>query len=407
MLLALGGDGNREESAEKTERVGRETESAVKILEGLLIFGYRKNASDIHMEPWEDRFVIRMRIDGMMTMVREFDKSMYQPLVTRAKVISGMDIAKKRVPQDGHFRETIEGIRLDMRTSVIPTIFGEKMVLRFLDRKTEIDHCGTFGMNEENYKKMIQILRSPGGILYLTGPTGCGKTTTLYLILEYLLRQPINIVTIEDPVERYLPGISQIQVNEQAGLTFESGLRAVLRQDPDIIMVGETRDPETAKISVRAAITGHLVLSTLHTKSAVGGITRMADMGVEPYLTADSLCGMAAQRLVRKVCPHCAEAVELTEEEQRLLGRTVKSAKRGRGCEHCLNTGYKGRTAVHEIFVMDRELKRMTAENRPAWEIEEYIVKTQGMRTMREELADLVCDGVIPMEEFLRMVEVR
>ena len=410
MLLALGGDGrngNREESAEKTERVGRETESAVKILEGLLIFGYRKNASDIHMEPWEDRFVIRMRIDGMMTMVREFDKSMYQPLVTRAKVISGMDIAKKRVPQDGHFRETIGGIRLDMRTSVIPTIFGEKMVLRFLDRKTEIDHCGTFGMNEENYKKMIQILRSPGGILYLTGPTGCGKTTTLYLILEYLLRQPVNIVTIEDPVERYLPGISQIQVNEQAGLTFESELRAVLRQDPDIIMVGETRDPETAKISVRAAITGHLVLSTLHTKSAVGGITRMADMGVEPYLTADSLCGMAAQRLVRKVCPHCAEAVELTEEEQRLLGRTVKSAKRGRGCEHCLNTGYKGRTAVHEIFVMDRELKRMTAENRPAWEIEEYIVKTQGMRTMREELADLVCDGVIPMEEFLRMVEVR
>ena len=407
MLLALGGDGNREESAEKTERVGRETESAVKILEGLLIFGYRKNASDIHMEPWEDRFVIRMRIDGMMTMVREFDKSMYQPLVTRAKVISGMDIAKKRVPQDGHFRETIEGIRLDMRTSVIPTIFGEKMVLRFLDRKTEIDHCGTFGMNEENYKKMIQILRSPGGILYLTGPTGCGKTTTLYLILEYLLRQPINIVTIEDPVERYLPGISQMQVNEQAGITFEAGLRAVLRQDPDIIMVGETRDPETAKISVRAAITGHLVLSTLHTKSAVGGIIRMADMGVEPYLTADSLCGMAAQRLVRKVCPHCAEAVELTEEEQRLLGRTVKSAKRGRGCEHCLNTGYKGRTAVHEIFVMDRELKRMTAENRPAWEIEEYIVKTQGMRTMREELADLVCDGVIPMEEFLRMVEVR
>ena len=410
MLLAIGGDGkkgNREKIPENMGQMGKEAESAVKILEELLMLGYRENASDIHMEPWEDRFVIRMRIDGMLTKLREFDPSMYQPLVTRAKVISGMDIAKKRVPQDGHFRETIRGIRLDMRTSVIPTIFGEKMVLRFLDRKTEIDHCGTFGMNEENYKKMIQILRSPGGILYLTGPTGCGKTTTLYLILEYLLRQPVNIVTIEDPVERYLPGISQIQVNEQAGLTFESGLRAVLRQDPDIIMVGETRDPETAKISVRAAITGHLVLSTLHTKSAVGGITRMADMGVEPYLTADSLCGMAAQRLVRKVCPHCAEAVELTEEEQRLLGRTVKSAKRGRGCEHCLNTGYKGRTAVHEIFVMDRELKRMTAENRPAWEIEEYIVKTQGMRTMREELADLVCDGVIPMEEFLRMVEVR
>ncbi len=408
MLLVLGGDGkkgNREEIPENMEQTGKAAESAVKILEELLVLGYRENASDIHMEPWEDRFVIRMRIDGMLTKVREFDKSMYQPLVTRAKVISGMDIAKKRVPQDGHFRETIEGIRLDMRTGVIPTIFGEKMVLRFLDTKTEIDNSGTFGMSAENYGKMMRILKSPGGILYLTGPTGCGKTTTLYMILEYLAKQPVNIVTIEDPVERYLPGISQMQVNEQAGLTFESGLRAILRQDPDIIMVGETRDPETAKISVRAAITGHLVLSTLHTKSAAGGITRMADMGVEPYLTADSLCGMAAQRLVRKVCPHCAETVELTDEEQKLLGRKIRSARRGRGCEFCWNTGYKGRTAVYEIFVMDRELKKMTAENRPEWEIEDYVVKTQGMRTMREELADLVCDGVIPMEEFLRTVE--
>ena len=409
MLGILGGEGKQENKNEvqEMENYGAEAGSAVKLLEELLNLGYRKNASDIHLEPQEDRMVVRMRLDGMLLHVREYDKEMHQPLVTRAKVLSGMDIAKKRVPQDGHFKEMIDGICLDVRTSVVPTIFGEKMVLRLLNMKTEIDHGKTFGMREKNYEKMKRILRSPGGILYLTGPTGCGKTTTLYLILEYLLRQPVNIVTIEDPVERYLPGISQIQVNEQAGLTFESGLRAVLRQDPDIIMVGETRDPETAKISVRAAITGHLVLSTLHTKSAVGGITRMADMGVEPYLTADSLCGMAAQRLVRKVCPHCAEAVELTEEEQRLLGRTVKSAKRGRGCEHCLNTGYKGRTAVHEIFVMDRELKRMTAENRPAWEIEEYIVKTQGMRTMREELADLVCDGVIPMEEFLRTVEVR
>ena len=407
MLGILGGEGKQENKNEvqEMENYGAEAGSAVKLLEELLNLGYRKNASDIHLEPQEDRMVVRMRLDGMLLHVREYDKKMHQPLVTRAKVLSGMDIAKKRVPQDGHFKEMIDGICLDVRTSVVPTIFGEKMVLRLLNMKTEIDHGKTFGMREKNYEKMKRILRSPGGILYLTGPTGCGKTTTLYLILEYLLRQPVNIVTIEDPVERYLPGISQIQVNEQAGLTFESELRAVLRQDPDIIMVGETRDPETAKISVRAAITGHLVLSTLHTKSAVGGITRMADMGVEPYLTADSLCGMAAQRLVRKVCPHCAEAVELTEEELRLLGRTVKSAKRGRGCEHCLNTGYKGRTAVHEIFVMDRELKRMTAENRPAWEIEEYIVKTQGMRTMREELADLVCAGVISMEEFLRTVE--
>ncbi|MFR4782868.1 MAG: GspE/PulE family protein [Pilosibacter sp.] len=407
MLSILGGEGKQENKNEvqEMENYGAEAGSAVKLLEELLNLGYRKNASDIHLEPQEDRMVVRMRQDGMLLHVREYDKEMHQPLVTRAKVLSGMDIAKKRVPQDGHFKEMIDGICLDVRTSVVPTIFGEKMVLRLLNMKTEIDHGKTFGMREKNYEKMKRILRSPGGILYLTGPTGCGKTTTLYMILEYLAKQPVNIVTIEDPVERYLPGISQMQVNEQAGITFEAGLRAVLRQDPDIIMVGETRDPETAKISVRAAITGHLVLSTLHTKSAAGGITRMADMGVEPYLTADSLCGMAAQRLVRKVCPHCAETVELTDEEQKLFGRKIRSARRGRGCEFCRNTGYKGRTAVHEIFVMDRELKKMIAENRPEWEIEDYVVKTQGMRTMREELADLVCAGVISMEEFLRTVE--
>ena len=407
MLLALGGDGrngNREESAEKTERVGRETESAVKILEELLIFGYRKNASDIHMEPWEDRFVIRMRIDGMMTMVREFDKSMYQPLVTRAKVISGMDIAKKRVPQDGHFRETIKGIRLDMRTSVIPTIFGEKMVLRFLDRKTEIDHCGTFGMNEENYKKMIQILRSPGGILYLTGPTGCGKTTTLYLILEYLLRQPVNIVTIEDPVERYLPGISQIQVNEQAGLTFESGLRAVLRQDPDIIMIGEIRDQETAQIAVQASITGHLVVSTLHTNSSASTISRLEDMGVESYLLADSVKGIIAQRLVRRLCPACKREHLLTEEEKAFMNipafRPVKIYEPC-GCEKCANTGYKGRIGIYEIMTITPKLKSLISKGVDIEDINKAACD-EGMHTLRQSAEKLVLEGVTSFQEMLK-----
>ena len=246
MLGILGGEGKQENKNEvqEMENYGAEAGSAVKLLEELLNLGYRKNASDIHLEPQEDRMVVRMRLDGMLLHVREYDKEMHQPLVTRAKVLSGMDIAKKRVPQDGHFKEMIDGICLDVRTSVVPTIFGEKMVLRLLNMKTEIDHGKTFGMREKNYEKMKRILRSPGGILYLTGPTGCGKTTTLYMILEYLAKQPVNIVTIEDPVERYLPGISQMQVNEQAGITFEAGLRAVLRQDPDIIMVGETRDPD-------------------------------------------------------------------------------------------------------------------------------------------------------------------
>lgn len=236
MLGILGGEGKQENKNEvqEMENYGAEAGSAVKLLEELLNLGYRKNASDIHLEPQEDRMVVRMRLDGMLLHVREYDKEMHQPLVTRAKVLSGMDIAKKRVPQDGHFKEMIDGICLDVRTSVVPTIFGEKMVLRLLNMKTEIDHGKTFGMREKNYEKMKRILRSPGGILYLTGPTGCGKTTTLYMILEYLAKQPVNIVTIEDPVERYLPGISQMQVNEQAGITFEAGLRAVLRQDPDL-----------------------------------------------------------------------------------------------------------------------------------------------------------------------------
>ena len=301
MLGILGGEGKQENKNEvqEMENYGAEAGSAVKLLEELLNLGYRKNASDIHLEPQEDRMVVRMRLDGMLLHVREYDKEMHQPLVTRAKVLSGMDIAKKRVPQDGHFKEMIDGICLDVRTSVVPTIFGEKMVLRLLNMKTEIDHGKTFGMREKNYEKMKRILRSPGGILYLTGPTGCGKTTTLYMILEYLAKQPVNIVTIEDPVERYLPGTSQMQVNEQAGITFEAGLRAVLRQDPDIIMVGETRDPETAKISVRAAITGHLVLSTLHTKSAAGGIPReYANMGIRRISPEDN-CRHGSTRLVR------------------------------------------------------------------------------------------------------------
>ena len=378
---------------------------AVQFVDRLLALGLREKASDIHLEPGEEQMTVRMRMDGRLKACAAVEMRHHPMILTRVKVMADMDIAEKRLPQDGHIRTSIQGAPADLRVSVIPTIHGEKAVLRFLNMDAVIDSPETFGMTRENYEKVLDLLKRPNGIFYITGPTGSGKTTTLYMILERLAELPVNIVSIEDPVEKHVRGISQMQVNEQAGITFEAGLRAVLRQDPDIIMVGETRDPETAKISVRAAITGHLVLSTLHTKSAAGGITRMADMGVEPYLTADSLCGMAAQRLVRKVCPHCAETVELTNEEQKLFGRKIRSARRGRGCEFCRNTGYKGRTAVHEIFVMDRELKKMIAENRPEWEIEDYVVKTQGMRTMREELADLVCAGVISMEEFLRTVE--
>ena len=405
MLGILGGEGKQENKNEvqEMENYGAEAGSAVKLLEELLNLGYRKNASDIHLEPQEDRMVVRMRLDGMLLHVREYDKKMHQPLVTRAKVLSGMDIAKKRVPQDGHFKEMIDGICLDVRTSVVPTIFGEKMVLRLLNMKTEIDHGKTFGMREKNYEKMKRILRSPGGILYLTGPTGCGKTTTLYMILEYLAKQPVNIVTIEDPVERYLPGISQMQVNEQAGITFEAGLRAVLRQDPDIIMVGETRDGETAGTSVRAAITGHMVLSTLHTNDAVSSIVRLEDMGVETYLVANSLVGLIAQRLLRKVCPNCAKEVETTEQERILLGEDVRTVKRGMGCSQCNHTGYRGRIAVHEILAINQDIRRMIMEHESVENITKYAREHQHMRTLKESGLILVKEGVTTPEELMKI----
>jgi len=263
--------------------------SAVKLLEQLLLDGYKKSASDIHIEPWEDCLKIRIRIDGILVEHMKLESDIHPALIARAKIICGMDIAEKRLPQDGHCKVEVDGIEMDLRASSVPTVYGEKMVLRFLNTHIHVEHEKSFGMDEENYKKVMEILKRPNGIVYITGPTGSGKTTTLYLILESLVKAPVNIMTIEDPVEKQIAGINQIQIQEQTGLTFAKGLRAIMRQDPDIIMVGETRDYETAKISVSAAITGHLVLSTLHTNDAVSAIIRMEDMGIEPYLVANVL----------------------------------------------------------------------------------------------------------------------
>ena len=257
-------------------------------------------------------------------------------------------------------------------------------------------------MNEETYRRFLPMLSVPNGIIYLTGPTGSGKSTTLYMILEYLSRRNVNICTIEDPVEKNIPRVSQTQVNPAAGLTFESGLRAILRQDPDIIMVGETRDSETASISVRSAITGHMVLSTLHTNDAVSGIIRLADMGIEPYLIANALTGLVAQRLVRKVCPHCAKDVEATEEERSLFG-DIQHVRRGEGCPRCSGTGYQGRIAIHEMVVVDRAIRRMIARGAEMEEIEAYARETQGMKRLRQQAAELVEQGVTTPEEALRI----
>lgn len=375
----------------------------VKLFNSLLLRGYRANTSDIHIEPYEDKTMVRMRIDGMIVDYVQLAKNIHQSLIVRIKIMANMDIAEKRVPQDGHFVTTIEGVKMNLRVSVIPTVYGEKAVLRFLNSNTPITNDTTYGMNLENYKKICKMMQMPHGIIYITGPTGSGKTTTLYMILETLAKRQVNISTIEDPVEKNIERVNQMQINNMAGLDFETGLRALLRQDPDIILVGETRDGETASISVRAAITGHLVLSSLHTNDAISSIVRLEDMGVEPFMVANSLIGSVSQRLVRTICPHCKEKIRPTEIEKEELGEDVEYIYHGSGCNHCNNTGYKGRTAVHEIIIVDKQLRKMISNHAEVDDMYAYVKKAQNLVSLREETLELVKDGVTTMEELYKV----
>ena len=375
----------------------------INLLNRLIHRAYTTNASDIHIEPFENKITVRMRIDGAIVEYVTLQKSLHASLIARIKILGDMDIAERRLPQDGHFRTKIENEYVNIRVSVIPTVFGEKAVLRLLANNAEIEHPRTFGMEESEYQKLEKMLQSPNGIIYLTGPTGSGKSTTLFMILEEISKRQVNISTIEDPVEKNVPKINQMQVNNQAGLTFETGLRALLRQDPDVIMVGETRDMETASISVRAAITGHLVFSTLHTNDAVSSIARLEDMGLLPYMISGSLVGVIAQRLMRKVCPDCAEEVVPTEEEAAILGKDIHTIKRAKGCPVCNHTGYHGRIAVHEVLYVDKEIRKMIIEQRPAEEIEEYAIQHQGMKTLKQCGLEMVEKGLSTMEEMRKI----
>ena len=375
----------------------------IKLLNSLIQRAYNTNASDVHVEPFEDKSLVRMRIDGTIVDYVTLQKRLHSSLIARIKIISGMDIAERRIPQDGHCKIKVNGVPINIRVSVIPTVFGEKAVMRLLASQAVINHSQTFGMTQPDYEKFSRMMKSPNGIIYITGPTGSGKTTTLYMVLEELSRKQVNISTIEDPVEKNLPRINQMQVNNQAGLTFEIGLRALLRQDPDVIMVGETRDAETASISIRAAITGHLVLSTLHTNSAVSSIVRLVDMGMEPYMIANSLVGVVAQRLMRKVCPHCAKEDEPNEVERVLLGDDVVKIKRPQGCNRCNNTGYNGRIAIHEIVVIDSAIRKMISEGATMDEIEDYAIRKQGMKTLKDLGIGMVKDGISTVEELQKV----
>ncbi|MEF9961474.1 MAG: ATPase, T2SS/T4P/T4SS family [Erysipelotrichaceae bacterium] len=375
----------------------------IKVLNSLLLKGYNANASDIHIEPYKNKTMIRMRIDGMILDYLELDRNLHNPLIARIKILSNLDIAEKRLPQDGHFVIKVEGYEMNVRVSLIPTVYGEKSVLRFLNANAKIVHKEHYGMSDGHYNQLKQMLNSPHGIIYLSGPTGSGKTTTLYMLLEELAKKQVNISTIEDPVERQIERVNQMQVNNLSGLNFETGLRALLRQDPDIIMVGETRDVLTAEISVRAAITGHLVLSTLHTNDAISSIVRLQDMGVEAYLLANSLVGVVAQRLLRTICPNCKEKIETTPLDQVVLGKDVDHMYHGSGCHICNGTGYKGRIAIHEVITIDKKMREMITNQVSTDIMLDYIKSKDYFISLRDEAIDLVKEGVTTMEELNRI----
>lgn len=378
----------------------------INLLNSLIQRAYSAYASDIHIEPFEDKTSVRMRIDGTIVDYVTLKTNVHNSLIARIKILAELDIAERRVPQDGHFKVRQPDGYLNIRVSVIPTVFGEKAVLRLLSNNARIDHSNTFGMLEEDYQKLQKMLLSPNGIIYLTGPTGSGKTTTLYMILEELSNKSVNISTIEDPVEKNLPKINQMQVNPLAGLTFETGLRALLRQDPDIIMVGETRDSETASISVRSALTGHLVFSTLHTNDAASSAIRLKDMGLEPYLIANSMVGVVAQRLMRKVCVDCAKEQPISDEEKQLLGIPENEnfmVKKACGCPVCNNTGYRGRVAIHEILTVDKEMRKLITGCASVEDMKQYAIKNQGMKTLKQSALQYLKDGITSVEEVVKV----
>ncbi|MBC8531063.1 GspE/PulE family protein [Gehongia tenuis] len=392
------------ETLELTEDSEGDEAPVVQVLNRLLIRGHSINASDIHIEPFEEHVSVRMRMDGVITDYVTLAKSLHLSLIARVKILSNLDIAERRLPQDGHFRVTIEGVEINARVSIIPTIYGEKAVIRFLFARAIVDDAERFGFSVGDYEKFERMLTSPHGIIYITGPTGSGKTTTLYMVLERLANKLVNISTIEDPVERNIARVNQVQVNNVAGLTFERGLRALLRQDPDVIMVGETRDSETATISVRAAITGHLVLSTLHTNDAISSIVRLRDMGIPAYLVANSLVGLVAQRLMRKVCPHCGQTYAASLAEQQALGQDGPvELKRGPGCHLCSYTGYKGRMAVHEVVVIDKTIRRMITEDAPMDDIVAYVSQNQSFTSLRDSAREAALKGITSMEEYYKV----
>ncbi len=370
-----------------------------------ILTAMRAGASDIHLEPDRDGTHIRCRVDGHLRETMKPPRGMHAAIVSRIKVIGRMDIAEKRLPQEGRVHIVADGREVDLRVSTMPTILGEKVVIRILDKSSIQFDLEVLGIRGQDRLAMEAMIHSPYGLILVTGPTGSGKTTTLYSALDLLRSETLNLVTIEDPVEYQLPLINQIQVNERVGLTFVRTLRSILRQDPDVIMVGEIRDHDTARVAIQAALTGHLVLSTLHTNDCPGAVMRLLDMGIEPYLLSSSVLGFVAQRLARTICTACKSSCYPPPDLLRNVGweqRANELFQKGEGCRECNNTGFKGRIGVYEVMLLDAELKRMIHRGTSEMEIRAYLAQA-GWRTLREKALDLVDRGESTLEEVLRV----
>ena len=394
-----------DEDSESKDRV--ESAPIVKLATTIIENSYRADATDIHIEPFKTYTVIRVRVNGDLVELMKVSNVVHNALTTRLKLISGMNIAEKRIPQDGRFTQTVDGTVLDVRVSSLPTVNGEKIVIRILSTgNIALRKITDLGMSDYNYQLFESMIKCPHGVILVTGPTGSGKTTTLYAALGELAKPHVNVITVEDPVEKAIDGINQVQVNAKAGMTFAAALRSILRQDPDIVMIGEMRDSETADIGIRAAITGHLVLSTLHTNDAASTIVRLVDMGVAPYMVATSLIGVIAQRLVKVLCPKCKKQRMSTIEENKLMKLTDVNTPipvmEAVGCPECNNTGYRGRTAIHEIIHCTAGISTIVARNGSKEEIEEK-AKENGTKLLRDNVSELVQKGVTSMDELVRV----
>ncbi len=381
---------------------------AIRLVNSIIERAVTERASDIHIEPREDKLTVRMRIDGLLIDILTVPRELQSSVIARIKVMANLDIAERRVPQDGRFNVKIKNKDIDVRISTLPTIYGEKIVARLLDKSSGNIDRTSIGLRGDDLVKYDKLIKIKNGVILIVGPTGSGKSTTMYAMINDLNTREVNLVTLEDPVEYNVDGVNQVQINEKTGMTFAKGLRAILRQDPDIIGIGEIRDGETAEIAMRSAITGHVVLSTIHTSDALGTIERLVDMGVEPYLVASALKGVLSQRLVRRVCPNCRQPYHPTEEEQQSLGLPYDPERvfyKGKGCPHCFDTGYRGRTAVFEIFPLTIDVRRMVARGAGREAIERKLTDpASGFVSLKDSAIKLVEEGVTTTDEVLRVV---